>query len=273
LSEKAHREEARQVDFKEEQSMTRIRHRPRITSTFVCLFVLLGSSVADAASSDPNQVLAQSRAAYAALHSYADSGVLTTTYRSPGAPAIIEHFTFATAYDPPRQFLFDFRRDPKLGVMRFVIWANGAEFNTWWSDTKVHDSYPQGQGATAFAMGSEPTKTSALAIAPLLFAKAGLHGVLTDLADLKNVGIEQVDHRPCYKLVGKFGLAYGSGNVRGARTTTIWVDTQSSLVRKISEDTPDGTGGGFANQIEITIEPTANRAINPKVFAVSVPQN
>jgi len=248
-------------------------HRLRLTSAIAGLVVLFVHSAAGAAGVDPNQLLAQSRAAYAALHSYSDSGSLTTTYRSPGAPAIVEHFTFATAYQPPRQFLFDFRREPRFGVMRFVIWANGAEFNTWWSDTKVHDSYPQGQGATAFAMGSEPTKTSALAIAPLLFATAGLHGALTDLSDLKNSGTEQVDSHLCHKLVGKFGLAYGSGNVRGARTTTIWIDTQSALVRKIFEDTPDGTAGGFTNQIAVTIDPKANPKIDPKVFAVSVPRS
>ncbi len=246
--------------------------RIRAIAVAICIVVLGSGSVA-AAQFDADAILAQAKAKYAALHAYTDSGTLVTTYRSPGAPAIVERFGFTTAYAPPRRFLFDFRRDPKFGAKRFVIWANGEEFNTWWSDSKVHDTYPQGQGATAFAMGSQPTDGAVLAIAPLLFAKAGLHGALTDVAQVKGSGVEAVDGHPCYKLTGTFGLAYGTGNVRGARAETIWIDTQILLVRKLFQDTPEGTGGNIVSQIAVDFNPKENPQIPANAFTPAIPAN
>ena len=124
------------------------------------------------APSQPGDILEHTRAAYAALHSYADTGVTTTEYRSPGAPAMVERHTFSTLYKSPRQYLFDFQKDPKAGAERFVIWGDGEDFHTWWSATRVHDTYPRGRGATAFALGSSPTKGTVLLLAPLLFPQA-----------------------------------------------------------------------------------------------------
>lgn len=218
---------------------------------------------------DPNAVFSQSKAKYAAMHSYADTGSVTVKYQSPGAPASIDTFTFATSYSPPRMFQFNFRNS-STGE-RFVVWASGADFNTWWSATKVHEDYPQGQGATAFAMAAEPTKGAALTVSPLLFSTAGLHGAISDLSDLHAAGIESVNGHRCYKIVGTVGLAYGTGTVTGGRATTIWIDATSLLIRKLFEDTPQGTGAGFVSTTTTTFEPQADAPVDPKKFNFQVP--
>jgi outer membrane lipoprotein-sorting protein len=223
------------------------------------------------AAAQPDEILKQTLAKYAALHSYADTGVTTTEYRSPGAPATVERHTFTTLYKTPRQYLFDFQRDPKAGVERFVIWGDGEDFHTWWSATKVHDTYPRGRGATAFAIGSTPTKGTALLLAPLLFAQAGLHGSIADFAATGSVEIEEVGGRRCHKIAGEVRSTYGTGAVVGTRQATLWIDAETLLVRKIFEDTPTGTGGGVTTTITTTLEPQANPELPDARFRFAPP--
>ena len=230
-----------------------------------------GSASSVQAASAPGDVLDRSRAMYAALRSYADTGTTTTEYRSPGAPAMIERHTFSTLYKAPRQFLFDFQKDPKVGVERFVIWGDGEDFHTWWSATHVHDTFPRGRGAIAFALGSMPTKGSGVLIAPLMFGQGELHGSIADFAVTGGGEIEDVGGRRCYKLVGQVGLAYGSGAVAGARQVAVWIDVETLLVRRVFEDTPVGTGSGITTTITTTFEPQANLAIEDGRFRFAVP--
>jgi hypothetical protein len=103
-------------------------------------------------------VIARSRARCAALKSYADNGTVISEMRSPGAPPVVERTSFVTYYRAPRQYFFDFRKGAGAGGERLVIWCDGGDlFNTWWSATKVHETYPKGSGATAFAVTAFPT--------------------------------------------------------------------------------------------------------------------
>jgi hypothetical protein len=226
---------------------------------------------ASPAPSQPGEILVQTRATYAALHSYADMGVTTTEYRSPGAPPMVERHTFSTLYKSPRQYLFDFQKDPKAGAERFVVWGDGEDFHTWWSATRVHDTYPRGRGTTAFALGSSPTKGTVLLFAPLLFPQAGLHGSIADLTVSGGGEIEDIGGRRCHKIVGEVRSAYGSGAVAGARPATVWIDVETFLVRKIFEDTPNGTGGGIVSSITTTFEPQANPTLEDGRFRFAVP--
>ncbi len=223
------------------------------------------------AASQPGEILEQTRVKYAALHSYADTGATTTEFRTPGAAALVERHTFITAYKSPREYLFDFQKDPKAGVERFVIWGDGKDFHTWWSATRVHDTYGPGRGTTAFAIGSSPTKGTDMLVAPLLFAQAGMHGSIVDFVVSGGGGIEDVGGRQCHKLVGEVRSAYGTGAVTGVRPATVWIDVETLLVHKIFEDTPTSTGGGITTTTTTTSEPQANPELDDARFRFAPP--
>jgi outer membrane lipoprotein-sorting protein len=213
-----------------------------------------------------SEILDRSRAKYAGLKAYADTGTVMTEYKGSGdpGPATVESHSFKTYYRSPRQFFFEFVKDPNVGEERFVIWADGADFYTWWSATKVRDNYPKGQGGTAFALATFPTKGSLMQIAPLLFAEGGLHGPIVDIKVLRSDETEEINKHRCYKVVGEVALAYGTGAVTSVRATTVWIDAETLLVRKILEETPKNGAG--IDRITTTFEPVADPKIDDARF-------
>lgn len=250
------------------------RRRRRITiavSIVISCLILVSSVNNGSHASPPEDVLEQSRAKYAALKTYSDSGTVVTEYAFGNSdPLVVEKHSFTTYYRAPRQYFFEFKKDPNVGDERFVIWADNADFNTWWSSTNVHETYPKGQGVQAFALGAFPTKNAAMQLAPMLFAQAGLQGPVVDLKILSADQIEQVNGHRCHKIVGEVGLAYGTGTVTNVRPTTIWIDTETLLVRKILEDTAKGTTG--IDRVTTTFEPQADMQIDDTHFKFNPPQ-
>jgi hypothetical protein len=218
-----------------------------------------------------SDLLERSRAAYAALRSYADTGVVTTEDQLPGSPAVIERHTFMTYYRAPRQFFFDCTEDEKAGGERFVIWCDGGDFNTWWSTTGVHEKYERGRGEVAFATGSLPTKGSALQIPPLLFSQAGLQGPLVSLNEPRLAGTEGVGGRRWHEITAVMRLAYGTGNVGEERAVTIWIDAETLLVRKVFQDTPSGGMAGAVSRVTTTFEPRADPDLDDASFRFAAP--
>jgi hypothetical protein len=105
----------------------------------------------------PEDVLARSRVLYGSLRSYADTGTVDVEFGPRGA-VVRERHTFKTSYRSPRHFYFDFTKHQD--VDRFVVWGDDEGLHTWWRTTGVENSYPRGQGITAFVTGSVPTKNS-----------------------------------------------------------------------------------------------------------------
>jgi hypothetical protein len=233
-----------------------------------CLALVPGERLAHPAADD---LWERSRAAYVSLHSYADAGVVTTEDRSPGAPLVTERHTFTTDYLAPRKFYFEFRKDPAHIKERLVVWCAGADFESWWSATGVHQTYPQGTGATAFAVSNYPTKGAVVMVPPLLFSKAGLQGPLAELKQPRLAGTEEVDGHRVYKLVGEVTLGYATGLGGHARPTTVWLDSLTLLVRKVVQDTPAGSPEGSVSRIITTYRPQANPELADSVFRFAVP--
>lgn len=244
--------------------------KTRSTLVIVLLLACLtavGVSQKKNSAGDSGNALERSRAAYAALRSYSDTGTVTTEDILPGAPAIIEHHTFLTFYRAPRQYLFDFKKDEQAGGERFVIWCEGADFNTWWSTTGVHEKYEKGRGEFAFATASEPTKGSSMLIAPLLFTQANLQGPLVSLKEPKVIGTENVGGHACQKITAVMSLAYSdSGQTAEERSVTLWIDTETLLVRKLFEDTPRGSMEGLVSRVTTTLEPQLNPTLDDVSF-------
>src|SRR5690242_12982391 len=164
----------------------------------LCGLICSSGVVLAADNFDAGPILAQSKARYATLKSYDDTGSVVTVSRSPGAPANVERISFATAYVMPRQFLFESRK--ASNGERVAVWANNGDFNSWWSATKQHQDYPKGQGEMAFANNSYPTSGAVIQIASLIFASAQLQSPLAQFSEPKAAGVENLNNHPCFKI-------------------------------------------------------------------------
>ena len=113
-------------------AITKLRLPNRIKITFFlivgCLLLFTNLTNRSHASSTVEDFLGQSRSKYAALKTYSDTGTVKTELVLPGNtdPATIETHTFTTFYRAPRQYFFEFKKDPNVGDERFVIWADTA---------------------------------------------------------------------------------------------------------------------------------------------------
>lgn len=221
-----------------------------------------GRPVESAAAQD---VLAQSRAAYAALTSYVDTGTLVHEFGSATDPSREQH-TFRTSFRKPRHFLFDFLKGGRPDGERVVVWSDDEAFHSWWSATGVEGNYPRGQGTTAFVATTPQTLGSSVLIAPLLFQGAGLVGTLEELGDVEVNGTETVGGRTCHRLVGVARSRYATGREVNVRRTTVWIDTESLLVRKVFEDTPRGTSPVLVSRRTMTFVPQANPTLDDSRF-------
>lgn len=235
-------------------------------SKAVWALALLLSALSGQSAAAADDVLARSRAAYAALTTYADTGTVDVEFgNAPGGSR--ERHTFRTFYRAPRQLLFDFVKANNAD--RFVVWSDDAAFRTWWKATGSTSTYPKGQGLSAFTNGSVPTVGALIAITPWLFPQSGLGGTLTEFADVRDAGTETVAGRPCHKLVGVARSVYGAtGHVTNVRRTTVWIDAESLLVRKIVEDASEGK---IINRKTYSFEPQANPKLDDGRFEFTPP--
>lgn len=224
-------------------------------------FMCLAATSVFAAEDD---ILARSRATYASLKSYADTGTVDVEI-GPVGGVIKERHTFTTYYRAPRRFFFDFTKHKNAD--RFVVWSDEGAFHTWWQTTGVESAFPKGQGATAFATAAMPTKNAIVQIAPLVFSQAGLVGTLTEFGDASLVGTESVGGRKCHKLVGVARTVYpATQHVTNVRKTTVWIDAETLLVHKVVESAPRGTPAGTVLRITTTFQPQANPTLEDRRF-------
>jgi hypothetical protein len=214
------------------------------------------------------RLLAQMRATYAALRAYADSGTVVVEEQPLGAPMIVERHSFVTRYAAPRQFYFDFSKDRDTSDERFVIWCEGETFSSWWSATQTAERYRQGEGANAFAVSVLPTSGAALLIPPLLFQQAKLQGPLIDMSTPGYAGSEMLAGRLHHKLTAMVRLNHWSD---ATRPTTVWLDAETLLIRKVLEETPTGMGSGVVQRVTTTLEPRADLELDDVRFRFTPP--
>ena len=108
-------------------------------------------------------VLAQSKATYAALQTYSDSGTVVNEFGSNPRNPSKEVHRFLTNFRRPRSFLFDFVKSNAAD--RYVVWGDDQAFHGWWRTTGVQYDYPKGQGSGAVS-GAAAAFFGALAGAP-----------------------------------------------------------------------------------------------------------
>jgi len=208
------------------------------------------------------------RETYASLRSYADKGSITIEDKNIGGPLVTERHSFVTRYAAPRQFFFEFTKDPSVSQERFVIWCAGDTFSSWWSATQIAEAYAQGQGHNAFAVGEHPTSGTALLIPPLLFGNAGLTGPLLTFGEPTASGREVIEGRPCHVVSAEVRLNHWNATTR---LTRLWIDEETLLVRKIFQDTPSGMGTDVVQRVTTILEPQANPPLTGTAFQFTPP--
>jgi hypothetical protein len=106
----------------------------------------------------------------------------------------------------------------------------------------------------------------------LLYSQARLPSAVLQIEKATVVGIEAISGRPCHKVTGTAAAYYPSGKRTGVRPVTVWIDTESRLIRRIIEDTPEGYGDGKATlRITFDYQPQANPPIDDARFQFKVP--
>jgi hypothetical protein len=230
-----------------------------------------------AARADDNgmDLLQQSMARYAALASYADSGAVVRE-----SPGLVDRWKFKTHFQRPLNFRFDFQgvssRSGELvmdaSYIHIVLWMIRGEMQTYNKYMRSHEVIPPGGNQPAVLLGaSVATAGTSVLIPSLLYSRSKLPGTLQQIREAVNAGVETVGGHRCHKIVGRAAEFYPSGQMTNARQVTVWVDAETLLLRKIFEDTPEGTPAGIYNRLTVTIEPTANPTLDEESFRFTIP--
>ena len=197
------------------------------------------SSLPHAATED---LLEKSRAMYAALNSYSDTGIVTHDYGYTNSPA----------HDD-----------------RYVIWGDPQAFHTWWKATGVESDYPNPDNAGAFTTSAVNTVGATGKIVSLLYKKGALPSDFAYFNDAVVEGKENISAHECYRLVGTAKDVYGTGHEVNVRKLSVWIDTDSLLIRKIVEEWKPLPGQ--VSRITTTFEPQANPALDESKFKFTLP--
>ena len=243
---------------------------PRRLLSLAVVGIALGAGVPAAGRprADAEALMARTKAMYAALQSYADTGMVEHEFGTHSAPARERH-SFTTAYRAPRHLRFDYTTH--RAIDRFVLWGDDESFYTWWRRGGTRQTFPKGRGAGAFTALTAQTRHAVVQIPSLLFHQAGLAGTVTELGELSLAGQESIGGRPCYRITGVAKSVYGTGYETNVRKTTIWIDVATMAIRKIVEETHQGAAAGSLNRLTTSFEPRLNPALEDSQFAFVPP--
>jgi hypothetical protein len=227
----------------------------------ILVFALSVASI-DATSQSAADVLTRSRSAYQSLASYSDQEEVVNEFGSRSAPTVTKGKITLVFQKEPRKFLFKFTKD---NGEQYVIWVEGDEAHSWWSATKVHDVRHDSGG---FGTGSLPTLGATVMIPPFLFPRAKMHGPLIDFSP-QGLDNDTVEGRECYKITGTEKVGFG----KETRPTTVWIERDTLLVRRIVQDTPSTAAQtGSIGRITWTLKPQANPKLSADSFAFMPPK-
>jgi hypothetical protein len=220
-------------------------------------------------------LLNQSIARYAALASYADTG---TVVRDQGGLA--DRWKFKTHFQRPLNFRFEFQGvSSRSGELvtdssdhHIVLWMIQGELQTYNQRMRSHYVVPRTGNQPAELSGAIiATAGTSVLVPSLLYSKANLPGTLQQIREAVNAGYETVNGHRCHKIVGRAAQYYPSGKMTNVRQVTVWVDAETLLLRKVFEDTVEGSLPGSYNRLTVTIEPVANPTLDEDHFRFTVP--
>src|SRR4029079_11348067 len=167
----------------------------------VALGMLMAAAPASerpSAAFDAEDVLAQSRAAYAALESYADSG--TVADESAG---FTDRSSFRVLFTrTPRNLLVDYRAvesEYKAGNRipldsQIVLWMQNGELQSWYSKTDEHETYAAdgGQQVNALKAASYGTGGVSVLVPSHLYSQSGMQSAVHATEEAEADGFETI---------------------------------------------------------------------------------
>lgn len=163
------------------------------------------------------EIVAKLEAVYASARTYSDRG----TARNPDAT-----LAFDTTFVRGARFKLDVRNeiDPQRG---FVIWADPTHtYSRYYAPARTTDDGP-GLGI-AVAVATKPSNGVVRLLVNLLDPASAPRA---RLANPKLAGVETIDDRPCWKIIGE----------RDGGETTLWIDRETYLLRRSAEDSDTAT--------------------------------
>lgn len=227
------------------------------TAKLAGLFLALLASVPSHAQSADN-ILQKTRDTYSQLKSYADTGEVIYEYGASGQ----DKHRFSTLFNrSPRHLLLDFH---KQGGDRYVIWADPEAFHTWWKTTAQQTDYPNPNNAPAISLSDYNSQGIALKIPTLLYARA-FGAAMLNIDDAALDGTEDMGGHHCHRIIGRLSDVYTATNHQvNIRKVTVWIDTDSLLIRKMIEESK--ALPGQRNRTITIYEPQANPSLQEASF-------
>ncbi|MFO0991198.1 MAG: hypothetical protein U1E67_04605 [Hyphomicrobiales bacterium] len=207
---------------------------------------------------------------YQSLGSYQDKGTVVTRYQWPGTPLLEEHHRFETAFRVPRNFFFRFDADPASGGDVYVIWCDGGPFQSWWKATGTHTVHDNGQGAVAFFTGQQASKDAANLVAPFFFPQADLVGPAYRLIPPVTQESGTLDERICRKISAAERVS--GSQTREHRPTTVWVDDETLLIRKVVIGPDAGSDPKLIDEKTFIVDAQANPELPDSRFTFTPPE-
>ncbi len=246
----------------------RVRHFTIAGAALQAVFACTVFS-ASAQAQNAGDILKKMKDTYAAMKSYADTGVvLDLPYANSSNPVLARssRHTFSTYFSrSPRRFILDYR---VCDTCQYVVWGDQDAFHNWNKTTGAQYDYPNPNNVGA--MSGSPAITK---IPTLLYAKAPLLSDFSYYDDVELDGTEQIEGHRCYRLVGRAHDEYAAtGRQVNVRKMTLWIDTESYLIRRISQDSGRVSGGSDHRIEMVTYQPQASPTIDEAKFKFTPPE-
>ncbi len=210
---------------------------------------------------------------YARCDSYRDSGVAATTYTSDGRQWTAEK-PFTTAFVRPNRIRFEYQ-DMSAGdpPPSYIIWADGNDVRTW-SDVQPGVNRPA-TVSRAIAAAAGVSQGTSHRIPSMLRPDPSAPKSALELSYARRIENGEVDGFECFRIRGQSIMTprtMGSGDtavVLQENSSTIWIDKQSYLVRRVDES---NVYDSFRTETVTTYHPEINVEIPSEQLAFGAPE-
>ncbi len=210
---------------------------------------------------------------YARCDSYRDSGVAATTYTSDGRQWTADK-PFETVFVRPSRIRFEYR-DLSAGdpPPSYIIWADGNDVRTW-SDVQPGVNRPA-TVSRAIAAAAGVSQGTSHRIPSMLRPDPSAPKSALELSYARRIENGEVDGFECFRIRGQSIMTprtMGSGDtavVLLENSSTIWIDKQSYLVRRVDES---NVYDSFRTETVTTYHPEINVEIPSEQLAFGAPE-